>query len=512
MGVSNYSKKVIIYFDAYGLELESVSVLTYEKLRFYEKFIVLALQNGLVAKSIEDLTETMSRVFNMKYSFVDEIIRKLDKLKYIKESKSNGENIYTLSDDFQIKYDSDEKMIMNILSEKLTKDFSNVLYLSKANKFYNKLTFLKYLGSSIDDDEIEKWKKICDKNIAQIIPILEGELKSKTPNLVIDKSANEFEISEVNKYKIAVEVLLHYNYNGKQAILEGYDVDEFFKTELDEYIQAEVEKNYKIDESVPKFIAFSNFYEKSDELDKRIAELNNELEEKQKKIASIEEKITKEIKKKNKKNQEKIENLELDKNALLDEQEIINQKQETVIEELKSVEKETLYCFEKHINDIYIKHKGTTIYDRIVRDICKQIDGFVFDINNNVLDFVSIYFNNTRTNITGLTLSIFNYLTNKKLPKLVSYFDNKFNRIEIENILRKYKLNANDINNMKNFMDIANAFCHSEENTEKRKRNEIIMEDFYKTAKSEKMDIVLSFIKLFGVLDFTKNEKTEIKK
>lgn len=38
------------------------------------------------------------------------------------------------------------------------------------------------------------------------------------------------------------------------------------------------------------------------------------------------------------------------------------------------------------------------------------------------------------------------------------------------------------------------------------------MEDFYKTAKSEKIDIVLSFIKLFGVLNFTKNEKTEIKK
>lgn len=517
MNTTKYSKKNLINLEAYCVELENIPVLTYEKLRFYEKYIVLALQNGVVAYNIDDLTTIISGAFNIKRSFVAEFIGLLYRLNYIKKQESEIETCFLLSDNFKIKYDTNEKKIMNILTGEDTKLFSNLLYFPQLNKFYNKKDILRHFKSTTgenlnDKNEIEKLNDDCNKNIFHIKSIIDDCFKREMPNLVLNSNFNKIELYNVEKYQLSAEILLHYCYNGEQSVLEGYDINEYLKTELSEFIQNKIDNEYKIDLNIPKFIEYNEFYKESDELDKQLVALNSKLDGNQKQIDSINKKLSKANKKNDKKDKKEIAGLESEKELLNQEQETIDQKQDIIIKEIQDIQNKTKNQFNQQIKDVNQKHMGKTVYDVCVRSICKNVDLSLSDININFFDYIAQYFRDTRDNVKTIILNIFNYLGKKKLPVLASYFDNKFNWLELDKILQKYKFNQSDITNLKEYIDVANAFCHGAENTEKRKKNDLIIDNFMNKSTQMKENILLAVIKLFDVLDFSESEKKEMMK
>ena len=78
MNRTHYSKKIELSITGYQPMLENIPLLAYERLRFYEKYIVLALNNGIVANDINDLISILSDTFNIKLSFVQEFIEKFN--------------------------------------------------------------------------------------------------------------------------------------------------------------------------------------------------------------------------------------------------------------------------------------------------------------------------------------------------------------------------------------------------------------------------------------------------
>ena len=123
----------------------------------------------------------------------------------------------------------------------------------------------------------------CD----QFQSIIDDCFKREMPNLVLNPNFNKIELYNVEKYQLSAEILLHYYYNGEQSVLEGYDINEYLKTELSEFIQNKIDNEYKIDLNIPKVIEYNEFYKESDELDKQLVALNSKLDGNQKQIDSM---------------------------------------------------------------------------------------------------------------------------------------------------------------------------------------------------------------------------------
>ena len=81
MNTAYYSKERKLKVSAIGFTLTGIRVLKSVQLSFYQKYIILLLQNGMIASSLDELVKEISSIINFKEKCVEEFILELDENK-----------------------------------------------------------------------------------------------------------------------------------------------------------------------------------------------------------------------------------------------------------------------------------------------------------------------------------------------------------------------------------------------------------------------------------------------
>lgn len=520
MNRTHYSKKIELSITGYQPMLENIPLLAYERLRFYEKYIVLALNNGIVANDINDLISILSDTFNIKLSFVQEFIEKFNELGHISTKSWKKSKLFTLSSKYKIVYDKKDNKIMQASTKEDQMDFENLFYVKENSKFYNRTKvidqFKKMENAVCSDEDIEFIEETCNNNIEQITPILEEYLDKERPNLVLKPEINSLNIDKIYKSNLITDLLLNYHYNGTKSVLKDFSVIGFLKNEFDDKFFEPIRKKYEFDTEIPKFIKFDEYYEKAAQLDDQLVELEKEIAKKENKIKISEDKLTKlnkpNAKSKNKeKTLQTIKETEQELKELNAEKDIIDKNQENILKQKEKIQKENKFVIDEKIEPVYSKYNGKTVFDVRIQRFCLDIDKILDIIKHNYSDEeLATYFQGVRTTVKDLSQSVLDFLSKKKTKKLANYFEKGFSELELQRLMQPLGINPMDIKNMRSFLDLADAFAHIAENTELKNKNLGQIDEFNKKRENEKVDIILSFVKFFGSLNFTKEEKNAI--
>ena len=171
-----YSKRVKLKFNGYAPIIQDVPLFVYERLRFYEKYMVLALQTGVIANTLDNLIENLSNVFNIKSSFVEDFVKHFKKSGHICHKIRNGQKVYTLSPKYQIKYSEQDRKIMQAYREKEKMTFNNLIYIEENAKFYDESFFSEKKIEKVEIDsktagiKPENMQTICVAYCFQSLP------------------------------------------------------------------------------------------------------------------------------------------------------------------------------------------------------------------------------------------------------------------------------------------------------------------------------------------------------
>ena len=515
MNRTQYTKKVEVKFPAFNLSIKNIPILTYERLRFYEKYIVLALEKGIEADNLNQLVCVLSDTFNIKMSFVQEFIEMFDALGHLQTNRKGRKNFFTLSSTYQILYDKKDKRIMQAYMSKDTMDFGLLYFLPDAQKFYAQSTIETYkLEPEIyDADDKKLVEQFFENNKNLIAPFVEEFLQKTRPNYVLGPNLDDIELSNLKKCYVNLDLLLNYQYKDGVSSLVDITFDPLFKQDLDEEYFKSVQKQYKTDDSVPKFIKYQDFYQQTTELCDQFLQLDQKRTAAEQQINDLENKIAKlnrnKSKSKNKqKKEESIQKVQDQIKALNEEKDEINQSQKEIFQQEKSLRKDGI-CSEI-ISAVLKKYSGKTAMDFVVTQTCLFIDRLMDLLQQNCTDdFEEVFIQFIRAPLTNLVQYIFEFVCGKK-QKLATYLNGGFEQIELQKTLSAYGIMPVDIANLKNFFDLINAFGHKAENTNRSGDNNMLIDNFNQKTLHEQEKIIFSIVKLFDKLDFSEDQKRKI--
>lgn len=368
----SYFRELKIPFNAIHFLKKDIVTRSGTPLNFYQKNILLILTSGISAKDIEELSNKLSTMLNIKYSVIKEYIEYLYKMKAITFSN----NKFMISEDLNYTY-SDKHQDVMIANTKMGKDVLSYVYLLEIGSLLsqkilddNNITSTeKNSASNYTEEWLEKLYQRLEKLSDNSVPL--NLAKQSLSNAVCDDCRIKKEdLQELFKSKVNLPFKIEYVYNRETGVGEFRDcflnIDE--NNIIHEFLQ---NKNYKLkistefkeDSKKPDFILYEEAINK--EKEKRIelqnaklksqkiakekadtqeqkAKVETKLEEQKEKIKSLNKQL-KELKEDNKEYQrllKEISNEEAQKNSNSEKLKELNKQENSLNAESSKNDKE----------------------------------------------------------------------------------------------------------------------------------------------------------------------------
>lgn len=368
----SYFRELKIPFNAIHFLKKNIVTRSGTPLNFYQKNILLILTSGISAKDIEELSNKLSTMLNIKYSVIKEYIEYLYKMKAITFSN----NKFMISEDLNYTY-SDKHQDVMIANTKMGKDVLSYVYLLEIGSLLsqkilddNNITSTeKNSASNYTEEWLEKLYQRLEKLSDNSVPL--NLAKQSLSNAVCDDCRIKREdLQELFKSKVNLPFKIEYVYNRETGVGEFRDcflnIDE--NNIIHEFLQ---NKNYKLkistefkeDSKKPDFILYEEAINKEKEerielqnaklksqkiakekadTQEQKAKVETKLEEQQEKIKSLNKQL-KEIKEDNKEYQrllKEISNEEAQKNSNSEKLKELNKQENSLNAESSKNDKE----------------------------------------------------------------------------------------------------------------------------------------------------------------------------
>ena len=368
----SYFRELKIPFNAIHFLKKDIVTRSGTPLNFYQKNILLILTSGISAKDIEELSNKLSTMLNIKYSVIKEYIEYLYKMKAITFSN----NKFMISEDLNYTY-SDKHQDVMIANTKMGKDVLSYVYLLEIGSLLsqkilddNNITSTeKNSASNYTEEWLEKLYQRLEKLSDNSVPL--NLAKQSLSNAVCDDCRIKKEdLQELFKSKVNLPFKIEYVYNRETGVGEFRDcflnIDE--NNIIHEFLQ---NKNYKLkistefkeDSKKPDFILYEEAInkEKEERIELQNAKLKSQkiakekadtqeqkakvemkLEEQQEKIKSLNKQL-KELKEDNKEYQrllKEISNEEAQKNSNSEKLKELNKQENSLNAESSKNDKE----------------------------------------------------------------------------------------------------------------------------------------------------------------------------
>lgn len=368
----SYFRELKIPFNAIHFLKKDIVTRSGTPLNFYQKNILLILTSGISAKDIEELSNKLSTMLNIKYSVIKEYIEYLYKMKAITFSN----NKFMISEDLNYTY-SDKHQDVMIANTKMGKDVLSYVYLLEIGSLLsqkilddNNITSTeKNSASNYTEEWLEKLYQRLEKLSDNSVPL--NLAKQSLSNAVCDDCRIKREdLQELFKSKVNLPFKIEYVYNRETGVGEFRDcflnIDE--NNIIHEFLQ---NKNYKLkistefkeDSKKPDFILYEEAINKEKEerielqnaklksqkiakekadTQEQKAKVETKLEEQQEKIKSLNKQL-KEIKEDNKEYQrllKEISNEEAQKNSNSEKLKELNKQENSLNAESSKNDKE----------------------------------------------------------------------------------------------------------------------------------------------------------------------------
>ncbi|MCI5677784.1 MAG: hypothetical protein PUH84_05015 [Firmicutes bacterium] len=368
----SYFRELKIPFNAIHFLKKDIVTRSGTPLNFYQKNILLILTSGISAKDIEELSNKLSTMLNIKYSVIKEYIEYLYKMKAITFSN----NKFMISEDLNYTY-SDKHQDVMIANTKMGKDVLSYVYLLEIGSLLsqkilddNNITSTeKNSASNYTEEWLEKLYQRLEKLSDNSVPL--NLAKQSLSNAVCDDCRIKKEdLQELFKSKVNLPFKIEYVYNRETGVGEFRDcflnIDE--NNIIHEFLQ---NKNYKLkistefkeDSKKPDFILYEEAINKEKEerielqnaklksqkiakekadTQEQKAKVETKLEEQQEKIKSLNKQL-KELKEDNKEYQrllKEISNEEAQKNSNAEKLKELNKQENSLNAESSKNDKE----------------------------------------------------------------------------------------------------------------------------------------------------------------------------
>lgn len=368
----SYFRELKIPFNAIHFLKKDIVTRSGTPLNFYQKNILLILTSGISAKDIEELSNKLSTMLNIKYSVIKEYIEYLYKMKAITFSN----NKFMISEDLNYTY-SDKHQDVMIANTKMGKDVLSYVYLLEIGSLLsqkilddNNITSTeKNSASNYTEEWLEKLYQRLEKLSDNSVPL--NLAKQSLSNAVCDDCRIKKEdLQELFKSKVNLPFKIEYVYNRETGVGEFRDcflnIDE--NNIIHEFLQ---NKNYKLkistefkeDSKKPDFILYEEAINKEKEerielqnaklksqkiakekadTQEQKAKVETKLEEQQEKIKSLNKQL-KELKEDNKEYQrllKEISNEEAQKNSNSEKLKELNKQENSLNAESSKNDKE----------------------------------------------------------------------------------------------------------------------------------------------------------------------------
>lgn len=525
-----------------------------KKLNFYQKHIILLLNNKVSAKSNEELCIKISTMLNIKLEMVSVFIEKLNKLKLI----SVADNHYYLNEESKFKFDDKDKRIL-LSNVAFGKDDLDFIYFPDIRSIFTVNLAEKSEFTSTKKEEkklLEEVKKLYVSELAKIV--LEGKVQNVTKRSLKHSVINpiEFNIEDLESvfecnYNIPVEIFYNYDYGLERGIFSEVNINvsdeyiEYFDLNL---LSRVIKDNYYEDKKKPDFVLYeeqiklkkesiekikkineeiSNISEKRETLSVEIETKNSHLAQMKKEIKSKEKEL-KNLKQKEESTDKISKELELHVQELKKTDDEVN-RTNFEIKELKKeiLEKETLEkaervqveaidnkiyidAFEKKIKKFMDKNQKGQSYPKIfarnniISDVMLEMSKRIndkADMKDQFEILRGIFQNYIR-------VIIVTYLGKKtsSMDKLKSLLNDKINRIDL---LSSNLSTMSALNNMIELEMCCDYVFHHKDKTKKAEYeaeyNKFI--DLSSEGKKEKLESILI---LFENLELTEQKLKEI--
>lgn len=390
----SYFRELKIPFNAIHFLKKDIVTRSGTPLNFYQKNILLILTSGISAKDIEELSNKLSTMLNIKYSVIKEYIEYLYKMKAITFSN----NKFMISEDLNYTY-SDKHQDVMIANTKMGKDVLSYVYLLEIGSLLsqkilddNNITSTeKNSTSNYTEEWLEKLYQRLEKLSDNSVPL--NLAKQSLSNAVCDDCRIKKEdLQELFKSKVNLPFKIEYVYNRETGVGEFRDcflnIDE--NNIIHEFLQ---NKNYKLkistefkeDSKKPDFILYEEAINKEKEKRKELqnaklksqkiakekadtqeqkAKVETKLEEQKEKIKSLNKQL-KELKEDNKEYQrllKEISNEEAQKNSNSEKLKELNKQENSLNAEsskndkdVKEITKSIIESHEKLYVDAFEK-------------------------------------------------------------------------------------------------------------------------------------------------------------
>lgn len=536
-----YSKEQQLEIPAHRIKIFNLNVLVLENLRFYEKFIVLALKGGVKADKTsfdQNLIDILSQAFNIKRVFVELFIDCFNELGYIKYDLNK--HTYYLSDKFEIIYNEDDKSIIMAKTKEKKIEISNLYAVPLCETILASESFDEKILSLIN---VNKFSEAYTLNDVENFVLNNREiLKDKIRKTLLDNNysykslEHEIDFFEDN-FKIRFNVLVHYEFKDNNSIMNDFSINpQITKLLNKDKIKLLVEQQYKNDIDLPRFIKqreyFNNYSKDVDTIENKLIEeanLQKDISLEKEKITLLEKnlkELQKELKKIEKSKNTEKESIMADLTQKINELQKENLKlkeiNESTTNKVIALKKENTSLMnnlesndkanEKGANPTVINVKNQynekSLLSTEIKKFATAIDECLSLSNCLSYDLLFLNLKDVRSIALQTFKLIFDVLTGTKEEKLVSYISgDKFKMLEFE---RKYKISASILDNMDSFRRLANACGHFGENNELTETNREIQEEFKSLSKEQQQNILLSFLYFLSKLDLTQTQKNKI--
>lgn len=599
-----YTKFKKVLFPIKGLQLQNIPVLESIQLTFYQKYIILVLQKGMEADSIDDLCTKISDFLNVSLVCVRDFIEYLSDENYLNRvyDEKTKQKVYKLDDSihFTINPEYDNAMFAE-LSEKKA-DCNKVVFVPVLNKCFLESDFTNDAFRRKGNVNSQVNKRLPDSEVTAIYglrPDIKELIKKyfESTNFHLTKDFDfSLKTDSYTDYFLEFDALIQYSYDKESKKSEKNKVIIANNNILPIEFVGWLLSDYQFDDKLPRFIELKeSFYDNVPVLDdelskveevadtvnaelapaeekldgaktnlsnlkkankKKKKDLEDQIKDLEKKIKGIEDSIEvneKLISETDEKETELLNNFKKGVRELTKEKEELEKelksaraelekidssikesedKAESIVEEekekvgvvkakVKEAEKdvkEAASVVEKLI-DKNTKNLNETIasviekypaksnlFNRYVSEICIELDKALSASEFNAVDEVAISIDTIREKYRKILQIVFDTLLQKREMNLGSYFADKFNRIELDNLFKKRGVNVDIKERLIVFHDVANAIGHLGENGPKKAENEKRLSDFKKLTHHDRSFIILAVPNFFNSITFTNAE------
>ena len=310
-----YVKQKKLLLPMTRLKLVGIPILESVQLNFYQKYIILLLQKGVLADDRQDLIERISDTLNISSSCVEDFINYLFKEKNI--AFNSKKKIYSLYDNISYSIDKEHNNIMFAELDTKLADCDNILFLDNFNEicfdsaFQNKELF-KLKSSNASQTTMENIKRVLSNYEVEIKEGITECFKNSNFHLKNDFS---YELtSDLRPYILEFDASITYKYSKatKEAIKVDLSVPK--GNDIPGHIIDVLSESIKKDDILPRFISLEeSFYDKTitvseniDNTETNLDDLEGEINPLNQLVLSQKEELTR-LKKEHKKELKELE-------------------------------------------------------------------------------------------------------------------------------------------------------------------------------------------------------------